>query len=285
MMPPMSGEPREGEALANLTDLVRRSVSPATPVQLDRGLRALSTGIALRRARQRRLVRWSLVGTVATASMLGFLHIMSFSRTRLPVPTLPELSYRIQGGRVTDGGYLQESGNSGLKMLFAEGTEFVLMPGARGRLRSIDSSGARIAIEQGTASFQITPRIDGRWLVDVGPFQVAVNGTVFMVSWDTTRERFELRLRHGRVTVTGPVYDGEIALRAGQRLVINLPKADISITEQKPEDAWPDSVFADPAAQTTDLPREQAAPARTARRSATVASPPPALAKVVGEHR
>ena len=70
-----------------------------------------------------------------------------------------------------------------------------------------------------------------------------------------------------------------------QRLVINLPKADISITEQKPEDAWPDSVFAGPAAQTTDLPREQAAPARTARRSATVASPPPALAKVDGEHR
>ena len=31
------------------------------------------------------------------------------------------------------------------------------MPGTRSRLRAVDASGARIAIEHGTASFQVTP--------------------------------------------------------------------------------------------------------------------------------
>jgi TolA-binding protein len=285
MMAPFSDEVRGSKALANLTDLVRRSVQLATPAQLEQGLHSLSTGIAVRRARRRRLVCWSLLGTVAAVSVVGGLSIVSRSSTPLPMPASPELAYRIEGGKVIDGGYLHESGNAGIKMLFAEGTEFILAPGARGRLRTIDKLGARIAIEQGTASFQITPRNSARWLVDVGPFLVKVRGTVFTVSWDAPRERFELRLRHGRVTVTGPVSENEIALRAGQRLVINLPKAEISITELKSEATWPDS--ASPTTQTTDSPQERpsATPERRVGRIATLAAPPSAVGKIDGEHR
>ena len=118
----------------------------------------------------------------------------------------PRSTYRVEGGSLVDGGYLRESGRGGIKLFFAEGTEFVLMPGTRSRLRAVDASGARIAIEHGTASFQVTPlRNDRRWQVDVGPFLVTVKGTVFTVSWDAAREKFELTLRHGRVTVSGPV--------------------------------------------------------------------------------
>jgi TolA-binding protein len=73
----------------------------------------------------------------------------------------------------------------------------------------------------------------------VGPFLVTVKGTVFTVSWDAATERFELRLQHGQVSVTGPIAGGEIPVRAGQRLVVNLPREEITITEQKPEEVWP----------------------------------------------
>jgi hypothetical protein len=112
------------------------------------------------------------------------------------------------------------------------------MPGTRSRLRAVDGSGARIAIEHGTASFQVTPSPAGdrRWQVDVGPFLVTVKGTVFTVSWDAAAERFELKLRHGRVTVSGPVTGGEIALRAGQRLLVDLPAGETVISEPKPDE-------------------------------------------------
>ena len=70
---------------------------------------------------------------------------------------------------------------------------------------------------------------------------------MFTVSWDAATETFELKLRHGRVTVSGPVTGGEIALRAGQRLLVDLPRGETVISEPKPEE-WPDAP-ADPAAQ------------------------------------
>lgn len=286
MMTPVSGESKVTQALAHLTDLARCSVQPPTPVRLSQGLHALSARITVGRARWRGLVRWSLVGTVTAASVVGVLHIVSFSRARLSAPPAPALAYQIEGGRVVDGGYLRESGNGGIKLFFTEGTEFILMPGTHGRLRAIDSSGARIAIEHGTASFQVTPRSNGRWLVDVGPFLVSVKGTVFTVSWDATSERFELRLRHGQVTVTGPVAGGDIPLRAGQRLVVNLPKAEILITEQKPEEAWADSA-AGPVMPVATAPEERpsTAPEWPAAKASTGVSLPPVAAKVDGEHR
>jgi hypothetical protein len=170
---------------------------------------------------------------------------------RLPgqVTAQVALSYKVEGGMVVDGGYLRESGSDTVKIRFAEGTEFVLIPGTRARLRYVTSSGARIAIEHGTASFEVTPRTEARWQVDVGPFLVTVKGTVFTVSWDAVSERFDLKLRRGEVSVTGPVSTGEISVKAGQRLVVNLPKKETVITEEDDGegDAWLGSPWTDGA--------------------------------------
>ena len=224
-------------ALATLTGLARRSVQPASPEKLRRGWSTVAARLSVRKARRRSLARLSMAGAAASALVLVVLGVVSVSRTHMR-PAAAALAYQIQGGSVVDGGYLRESGSGAVKLLFAEGTEFVLMPGTRGRLRTVDSNGARIAIEQGTASFQVTPRREAKWFVDVGPFLVTVKGTVFTVSWDAARERFELRLQHGQVSVTGPVTSGAIPLSAGQRLVINLPRGETLITEQPPEEAW-----------------------------------------------
>jgi hypothetical protein len=245
-MTPNEGDPIRTDALTALVDLARTSVQPATPVQLAQGLDHVAARLTERKLRRRFALRSSLLLATAGACVLLVVGAVSISRKRLQPTMQPALTYQIEGGNVIEGGYLHEAGNSGIKLFFTEGTEFILMPGARGRLRTVDSRGAHIAIEQGSASFQVTPRSDARWLVDVGPFLVTVKGTVFAVSWDAAAERFELRLRHGRVSVSGPVTGGEVSLRAGQRLLVDLPKAETVITEQKPEEAWLDSL--DPAA-------------------------------------
>jgi hypothetical protein len=281
-----SGEPNDSRALAALTELTRDGVERRTTAELDQGLNMLFARIAAGRTHRPGLVRWSLVGVTAAVCALVGLHVASNSRKRLRVPEPPALAYQIEGGSVLEGGYLRESGHTGIKLLFNEGSKFVLMPGTRGRLRAVDPKGARVAIEQGTASFQVTQSSDRRWLVEVGPFLVTVKGTAFMVSWDPSSERFELRLRHGRVVVSGPVSGGDIALRAGQRLVVNLPKAETLIVEEEPEEAIGEFVDAPaPRAMTPSALRPSFVRDRPAGPNPSAAPVPSAVAKIEGEHR
>jgi len=244
-----TGESRGRRALAALAAMARGSARPPAPAQLDSGLAALRSRIDAgqqgQRSKPRSVLRWSLVGTLAATSALVAVGVVRSGRSRVPAQSEPPaLTYRVEGGSLVDGGYLRESGRGGIKMFFGEGTEFILKPGTRSRLRSVDASGARIAIEHGAASFLVTPApahvADRRWQVDVGPFLVTVKGTVFTVSWDAATETFELKLRHGRVTVSGPVTGGEIALRAGQRLLVDLPRGETVISEPQPEE-WLDA--------------------------------------------
>ncbi|HMF44149.1 MAG TPA: tetratricopeptide repeat protein [Polyangia bacterium] len=228
-----SGE-RDGQRkLAALAELARGSARSPTSEELDGGLRAVRARIDAGTARRRAVVGWSLAAGVAMVAVVA-VGIIRSGRVGNH-GTSPAIAYRVEGGSLVDGGYLRESGHDGVKLLFAEGTEFALMPGTRSRLRTVDAAGARIAIEHGKASFKVTPSTDHRWQVDVGPFLVTVTGTVFTVAWDATTEKFELNLRHGRVTVSGPMTGGEIALRAGQRLTVDLPEGETVINEAKPE--------------------------------------------------
>lgn len=281
------GKPEDSRALAALTELTRKGVERRTPEDFDRGLNVLLARIASGRASPRRgLVRWSLVGVVAAVCTLVGLQVISASRKPLPALEPSVLAYQIEGGRVLEGGYLRESGHSGIRLLFNEGSKFALLPGTRGRLRAIDAKGARVAIEQGTASFQITQSRDRRWLVEAGPFLVTVKGTVFTVSWDPSSERFELGLRHGRVVVSSPVSGGDIVLQTGQRLVVNLPRAETSIMEDQPEEATVEPVGApDSRAMTPSVLRSPVVRDKPAQSIPPVAPVPATVAKIEGERR
>lgn len=228
---------KDDRALAAFADVIRDGVEERSADEIEVGLSGLSARIAFGGSPRRRIMRWSLIGATAGVCLLVAAHFALSSRERSAVSAPPAPLYAIEGGSVLDGGYLRESGHDGVKLVFTEGSRVQLMPGTRGRLRSADAQGARVAIEQGTASFNVIPGSERRWLVEVGPFVVAVKGTVFTVSWDPSSERFELKLRRGRVVVTGPVSGGDIALRAGQRLVVSLPKAETVITDEDSDDA------------------------------------------------
>ncbi|HEY5956959.1 MAG TPA: hypothetical protein VIV60_10420 [Polyangiaceae bacterium] len=267
-MTPELDDRTDPPVLGTLTTLVHRNVRPLTPEQLRRGWTVVSARVAARDVRRRNFVRLAVAALAVPALAALMIGLVSFYRSHVHSSALAAMTYEVQGGSIVDGGYLREAGNRGVKLVFAEGSEFLLMPGTRSRLGEVYSNGARIAIEQGAASFQITPRSNANWLVDVGPFLVTVKGTVFTVSWDAATERFELRLQHGQVSVTGPLAGGTIPLRAGQRLAVDLPREEITITEQKPEDVWPGSPQLGSTVSTADLSNNEQASRGIAGRGA-----------------
>ena len=230
------GDAPEAPALSALVELSRDSVKPPSSAQLERGLSELRERVATVRSRGRAWRRFSLAGAAAALLLGAGFWGLSVFRNGWPT-TGPVAVDRIEGGALLEGGYLSESGHAGIGVFFNEGSSFVLAPGTRGRLREVFKDGARFAIEDGAASFQITPNAARHWSVEAGPFLVTVKGTVFKVDWDPVSERFELILRRGRVMVSGPVAGGGVPLRAGQHLVIVLPRAETRITEEPDDEA------------------------------------------------
>lgn len=236
-MTTINHEPKDAPVLAQATELCRDKLGPPTPAELDRGLDAFLTRVGSAKAAPRRLVRLSLAAATAALAVLLAVQGASLVRARWPGHETPALAYRIEGGSVLEGGYLREAGHAGMNVVFNEGSSLLLTPGTRGQLRVLDHDNAHVAIERGQASFRVAHRNSRRWLVDVGPFLVKVTGTVFTVAWDPMREELDLKLREGSVLVSGPISSGEIGLRAGQHLVVNLAKVETVITEDTVEPA------------------------------------------------
>ncbi|WP_437623149.1 FecR domain-containing protein [Sorangium sp. So ce1151] len=108
-----------------------------------------------------------------------------------------------------------------LPIRFSDGSLLRLAPGGRARVASVDANGAEIALERGALDVAVVHREGARWGVRVGPFQVNVIGTRFETRWDPVSERFEVALREGAITVTGPLVGEAWAIRAGERLVVS----------------------------------------------------------------
>ena len=213
--------------IERVADFVRSAIAPMTTEEREGGLDIVMARLT---ERQRvRLFRLSVagvgVGAVACAVWLVFF------AAKVAVPRTESLSYRVEGGEIVDGGYLRSLGSAGVKLRFTEGSELEFHAGARGRLRSVDANGARFAIERGTASVQVAHRPGAHWLVDAGPFLIAVKGTTFTVAWDATGEQLDVRMEQGTVSVTGPLSEGAITVSAGQRLAINLPRREVVLRD------------------------------------------------------
>lgn len=277
-----SDESRESPRLARLTQLERDCVRRPTRVELDQGLNALYARIAADRVRRRVLVRWSMMACAAALFAVVILGVGALYRRHSGSAEPPALAYQIEGGSVLEGGYLRASGHTGMRLSFNEGTRFVLTPGTRGKFRDLEHGNASVAIENGTAECHVTPNSHRKWAVEAGPFLVTVKGTVFTVSWDPASERFELRLQRGRVVVNGPVSGGELALQAGQRLVVSLAEAETRITE----DSSTESLDAAAPSAVVSVPASPSIAGERPAAPAPVALPVPStVAKVGTEQR
>ncbi|HEU5073619.1 MAG TPA: FecR domain-containing protein, partial [Polyangiaceae bacterium] len=250
----------ESRRLTELTELLRDSVQEPSATDLQEGLNALRARTALSRPRPQGARRLLLAAAVLCSVALGVASLVYF-REGSSSSERPVAVDKIEGGEILDGGYLSEVGHTGIRLLFNEGSKFDLAPGTRGRLRAVSADGARLAIEHGEASFQITERPNHRWLVEAGPFVVTVRGTVFAVVWDPANEELEVRLKRGRVAVSGPVVGDELLLRSGQTLSVSLPRGETVIKEGR---STVEPRAEQPAPAASGGPSEPAAPSASA---------------------
>jgi len=207
----------------NATGAVRlmrdRRIDARTPATRARSFRTLGARlVAMRERGRRRKLAAISVGCVAIAAAIGF-----GARSRLDVRSPSALTYTVNGGAPVPGGYILPAPAAAAPMLsFSDGTQIQMAAEARGRVVDIHRHGGRIALEDGKAHVAVAHREGARWVFEAGPFLINVQGTAFSFGWNGRDARFELQMESGVVSVTGPVSGGEIVLRAGQRLAIDL---------------------------------------------------------------
>lgn len=219
-----------GAMLDQLVQIASRAIPPMTPPRQQRGFAAVSARLAARPGRRSRRFQLGLFALGAGAAACALWLVLA---TRAKTPTSAVITYRAEAGEILAGGYLRSFGDRGMTLRFSEGTKLALLPGARGRLHSVDDKGARIAIEQGPARIEVAQRPGAHWLVEAGPFLMSVKGTVFTVGWNAKSEQLDLRMEKGLVSVTGPILENVILVRSGQQLAIDLPKKEVVLHESQ----------------------------------------------------
>ena len=167
-----------------------------------------------------------------------------------------------------------------LPLSFSDGTVLTLASEARARIVAVERNGARLVLEQGALSAHVIHRPDTEWSVVAGPFEVRVTGTRFDVVWSPAADVFELQLKEGSVTVSGPTLGTGRQLRAGEDLRIDVrepagaPRAPAGVAEQAAPPAPPSN---------TDL--GSADSARESSSASLPAAPPAVSPPATGEAR
>jgi len=210
------------EPVAHLVDLAREELGEMSMRRRAEGFVKLSA----RRSPQKRRVRIALY----LAAALSVAGLLVAGHRWLPVHGPAPLSFAVDAGRVDESGTVQASGDREPTLRFSDGTEVLFLSGARGRVRSVDEHGARIALE-GKAKVDVVHWRDARWLFDAGPYMITVKGTSFTAEWRDADERLEVVLKNGSVAVSGPLSDEAITLRAGQRLIISSREKEVIIRD------------------------------------------------------
>jgi TolA-binding protein len=168
-----------------------------------------------RRVAARRAARWAFAASLGVAAAAA----VTVTWQRWPAGVEPlSLTIGERGERGTAGVFVAAPADRELPLRFGDGTRFELAAGTSARVASLDERGAHLIIEKGRALAAVVHRPDSRWRLDVGPFQVAVVGTRFDVSWDAAGRVLDLRLDEGAVQVSGGLLREALEVRAGQRL-------------------------------------------------------------------
>jgi ferric-dicitrate binding protein FerR (iron transport regulator) len=182
-----------------------------------------------RTERRRGKVRLVFAGAcLATMIPLAFLAL------RAPRGEKP-LQVSFTGARLGDHGKITSTANQPNTSLlhFSDGTEVELRPEAAANLVDVTAHGATLALEHGAAQFRVTPLPGARWVVAAGPFRVDVKGTVFDLEWAPKPGTLRLQLHRGSVAVTGPLSTEPILLHDQRELLIDLPRREIKILDQR----------------------------------------------------
>lgn len=180
----------------------------------------------VRGARRRRAGAGVALGALAT---VGFVAWTVVSRPA------PALSYTIDGAAPSPGGYVHSSGaGHETDLAFSDGTHVRVLPSARARVVDVGTRGARLMLENGRAHVQVAHRPGADWQIQAGAYVIHVHGTAFVVDWDASQARLDVRMESGVVSVDGPRPGDTLVLRAGEALSVRSNGSRVVTTTPPP---------------------------------------------------
>jgi TolA-binding protein len=185
--------------------------------QRDRLVAAVVADGNVRSPRQQRQ-RWAVALAAAAA----------FAALLLLLWPDSALDYQLQGAALAEGGYVRANANAAT-LSFSDGSQVELERGSVARVVEVDPHGARLVLESGHVTLQITPDEQASWSVAAGPYVVVVTGTRFDVVWQPEQQSLDVALHQGSVRVRGPHIADGITLRAGQTLTARLPEERVEL--------------------------------------------------------
>ena len=246
---------------AELAQLARKTLGQMSGAQQARGLDAVRGHGARRRAERRRRLL-ALGGATAAMTAAAFLLAPRVLQRMHEGP--PPLALEVESGAIGAAGAIVPRDDGPAALHFEDGTVIRLGSETRGRLASVDGHGAHVAIENGSAHVSVVHKPKARWLIDAGPYQITVHGTVFSAAWDEGQQRLDVKMERGLVSVSGPVTNGPIAVRAGQALTVKLKRSQVMLRDLDRDGVVADLDADDDASGDADAPPSVAPPPATA---------------------
>jgi len=260
---------------AELARLARKTLGHMSEGQHARGLEAVR-GHAHRRSAERRRRMMAIGGATAAMAIAAVALAPRVLRRMDAGP--PPLALQVEAGAIDAAGAIvprQGDAPGQPALRFEDGTVIKLGNETRGRLGKVDGHGAEVAIENGSAHVSVVHKPKARWLINAGPYLITVHGTVFSASWDESQQRLDVKMERGLVSVSGPVTNGPISVRAGQALTVKLKRSQVLLRDLDRDDVVA-SLDADDAAD-LDAANADIAPPSVAP---TVAPAPAVRARV-----
>jgi hypothetical protein len=220
---------------AELAQLARKTLGHMSDAQHARGLEAVRGHAHRRRLEGRR----RLLAFGGATAAIGIAAYVFAPQVLQRIQAGPPLALQVESGVIDAAGAIVarhgHEGDGPPALRFGDGTVIKLGAETRGRLGKVDGHGAQVAIEHGSAHVSVVPKPRARWLINAGPYVITVHGTVFSASWDESRQRLDVKMEHGLVSVAGPMTNGPIAVRAGQALTVKLRRSQVLLRDLDPQ--------------------------------------------------
>jgi hypothetical protein len=162
------------------------------------------------------------------------------------------------------------------RMVFEGGSEIAIVEDAAVRVAEAGARRVRIDLERGRIEARIAGNGERQWLVEAGPYEVAVVGTVFAVSWEPASGAFDVGVTRGVVRVHGPGLDGQgVRLAAGRSLHVDGGNGPAIAAREEPAKIPATDVIATAALGVTAVSREARARSSAIGAGAIRPSEPP----------
>ncbi len=200
-----------------VAETISRCVDRATVARMAKPMAFSAIGARIWAQRRKRRARVVGLAGVVVAGLLGI-----WAQRHHADPRQENLTFTIDGAAASQGGYVSSARGAQPILSFSDGTRIQLEPRARGRVMDLKAHGARVTLEDGRADVHVAHRPGAQWQFEAGPFIMTVHGTDFSFGWNTHDARFDIQVRDGVVSVTGPSSDGDIVLRDTQSLSLSL---------------------------------------------------------------